>query len=529
MNLYQFFTVLSLTVLQHANALTDDEIASFQAKQSDSFPSRNAFVRLTRNTTDDTIIVESSGVPDHEIFDGVDHPWYVNLPGDCKFVASKFTHKVKVPNTPLEHSSGLPGCVPEYAGVATNGVAIYFGVWDSRSVKQYVDTLFGNGGQPPNECLDQCGAHPNPRGMYHYHGFTSLDNSVEAKPCWINQTVSTDGDNEPSGIVGVAFDGYAIYGPFDEDGTELFSADLDECHGKIDSDGIYRYRVTRDFPYILGCMKGEVIDEQVLPTIAYGSEVDTCVPGFGEELEVYTACCKYTRAKVETVISGYEQDELSQVQYGSCTGTDISSDCRCVDNNRALQEHLGLDGGTVSCRNYYMCLVDDDCPGNTATAFDELIETGSQYQTCVSIAENDGHQSERACVQTMCSDGSTPSCSDGSTPSNPTSIMVTPNSIDYNDWVQPMRCNDGSAATCSVSTLSPSASSASVSTLSPSASSVSTSSPSASTPSISTLSTPIPSVSTTTPTSTSAVGGTLLAPVCMVSFLFTFLHLSNII
>ena len=35
----------------------------------------------------------------------------------------------------------------------------------------------------------------------------------------------------PSHLIGVAFDGYPIYGPFDTDGNELTVADFDECNG----------------------------------------------------------------------------------------------------------------------------------------------------------------------------------------------------------------------------------------------------------------------------------------------------------
>ncbi|XP_070559970.1 uncharacterized protein [Ptychodera flava] len=61
----------------------------------------------------------------------------------------------------------------------------------------------------------------------------------------------------PSDIVGVALDGYAIYGPIDENGDLLTSDDLDECHGRY-VNGVYRYHMTEDYPYIMGCFKGDV-------------------------------------------------------------------------------------------------------------------------------------------------------------------------------------------------------------------------------------------------------------------------------
>ena len=59
-------------------------------------------------------------------------------------------------------------------------------------------------------------------------------------------------DGTPNQLLGVAFDGIPILSPIDTDGTRLTTDDLDMCHGKFDEDGMYRYRITYEFPYILG-------------------------------------------------------------------------------------------------------------------------------------------------------------------------------------------------------------------------------------------------------------------------------------
>ena len=51
-------------------------------------------------------------------------------------------------------------------------------------------------------------------------------------------------------LVGVAYDGSPILGPFDANG-ELKNSDLDRCHGRMEN-GQYVYRMTYEFPYILG-------------------------------------------------------------------------------------------------------------------------------------------------------------------------------------------------------------------------------------------------------------------------------------
>jgi len=57
-------------------------------------------------------------------------------------------------------------------------------------------------------------------------------------------------------MIGVAFDGFAIYGPVNEHGVTLTSDDLDDCHGRYTDAGVYQYHTTADFPYILGCYRG---------------------------------------------------------------------------------------------------------------------------------------------------------------------------------------------------------------------------------------------------------------------------------
>jgi len=59
-------------------------------------------------------------------------------------------------------------------------------------------------------------------------------------------------------FLGVAFDGFPIYEPLASDlGREVTNADLDECHGRT-VNGEYRYHVNNEFPYYLGCFKGDL-------------------------------------------------------------------------------------------------------------------------------------------------------------------------------------------------------------------------------------------------------------------------------
>lgn len=138
--------------------------------------------------------------------------------------------QVRVPKTVTLAST--PGCLPMGPiGIARDGVAI-FNPLDADGE----NAVEGSG----RERFDSCDGHAQQNGVYHYHKIPDH--------CLYRGNVDE--------FVGTAFDGIPIYGPrvsfLDR---EITTKDLDECHGK-EVDGEYRYYVTRDFPYFLGCYKG---------------------------------------------------------------------------------------------------------------------------------------------------------------------------------------------------------------------------------------------------------------------------------
>ena len=101
--------------------------------------------------------------------------------------------------------------------------------------------------------LDDCAGHPTPMGQYHYH----------ALPKCVTAQVDTAAG--PSHIIGVAFDGYPIYGDRDVDGKQLTKDDLDECNGITSEtpefpDGVYHYVLldTADSTSSIRCFSGQV-------------------------------------------------------------------------------------------------------------------------------------------------------------------------------------------------------------------------------------------------------------------------------
>jgi len=87
--------------------------------------------------------------------------------------------------------------------------------------------------------LDQCNGHPGMGGMYHYHGMPPCVTSV------------IDKSGGPSHILGIAFDGFLIYGDKDMSGKVIPSTHLDSCNGITSPtpefpSGVYHYVLTEE-------------------------------------------------------------------------------------------------------------------------------------------------------------------------------------------------------------------------------------------------------------------------------------------
>lgn len=100
--------------------------------------------------------------------------------------------------------------------------------------------------------VDTCNGHPTPMGTYHYHGLP---------PCVTSQVDTAGG---PSHIIGIALDGYPIYGNRDLDGKEIIATQLDGCNGITSPtpefpSGIYHYVLldTKDASSSMRCTKGK--------------------------------------------------------------------------------------------------------------------------------------------------------------------------------------------------------------------------------------------------------------------------------
>lgn len=212
--------------------------------------------QVEASCTETELLVKSNGI--------IGYPFVQITPNDLQ--AQSYNWKIPLTPKPLETpvDVALLGTI----GVSVNGIPL-FGPNEAERPDPYGDPIY-------NAIVDECLGHTAMRGTYHYHAL------VEA--CIVARASAAD---EPSPIIGYAFDGYAIYGSkgckdaacaevvtfksgwkqtgdpstyawdnhaFEEDDDELT---LDKCNGHTGPKGDYHYHATATFPYILGCHHGE--------------------------------------------------------------------------------------------------------------------------------------------------------------------------------------------------------------------------------------------------------------------------------
>jgi len=204
-------------------------------------------VELAVSCDEDSLLVTSNSLIDYE---------FVQItPNDLAAVDQSWA----IPLEPTE--AEVPGALGlGVIGVAVNGLPL-FGAFEAPQ-QGYGDPL-------SDGLLDVCNGHTAPGGMYHYHARYGC--------------LFVDPD-EPGLVYGYSNDGYAIVAPFactdagctqteevtssyvkvDESSNAAFDAweyqegagDLDECNGRTDEDGVYRYYLTDAFPYLPFCYHG---------------------------------------------------------------------------------------------------------------------------------------------------------------------------------------------------------------------------------------------------------------------------------
>lgn len=175
----------------------------------------------------DFLVVESDGIPNHKT------AVYPNADNPNRILRQEYRFRIPLKPAWTNKPTRLPmGPI----GVAINGIPFYnpYNAEGRNAVEG-----------PWAEVFDSCCGHPDPAGRYHYHKYPVCVKSPFKDP-----------QDSHSPIIGLAFDGYPVYGPKCDGGKS--PVDLDDCNGHRDDERGYHYHVTTRFPYILGAYRGEV-------------------------------------------------------------------------------------------------------------------------------------------------------------------------------------------------------------------------------------------------------------------------------
>ena len=186
-------------------------------------------------TTGDLWLVESSGLPEHQMMVGITS-WQQQVPVTQPYVGAnawQFPVTPEMADSPISAKTGLfRGAI----AIAANGIPVF------NALNNRGDDAFLAGE------LDEFGGHCGRGDDYHYH----------VAPLHLQEAVGAENP------IAYALDGYAIYGSVEPDGSAV--DDLDEYNGHPGSDGVYHYHGTTTYPYINGGLVGVVeVSDQVEP------------------------------------------------------------------------------------------------------------------------------------------------------------------------------------------------------------------------------------------------------------------------
>jgi hypothetical protein len=148
-------------------------------------------------------------------------------------------------------------------GILISGASLYKAAeivgHRASALKDNVSYRFRNrpGESETAHFIDKCNGHPTPANAgnsYHYHGLS---------PC---VTAQVDEQGGPSHLIGVALDGFPIYGDRDIDGKPVALSRLDTCNGITSAtpefpQGIYHYVLpanTKEHNSSMRCYAGSV-------------------------------------------------------------------------------------------------------------------------------------------------------------------------------------------------------------------------------------------------------------------------------
>lgn len=237
--------------------------AAFDSTTAVMSASWNPTIKISYN--DGSINFQPNGIPNHE------RNAYYAVPNAGVVVPDANSAQiVKDPTKAQSYSFDIPS-TPTYSktttdaplgsiGVMISGAVLYNPYeGDGSTVAMSSNFTITNSDGITASFVDECAGHPTPNaGAYHYHGLPAC------------VTAKVDKSKGASHIIGIALDGFLIYGANDINGKPVPSSSLDKCNG-INSPtpefpkGIYHYVLpgTTDATSSIRCFHGIVDTSQI--------------------------------------------------------------------------------------------------------------------------------------------------------------------------------------------------------------------------------------------------------------------------
>ena len=198
---------------------------------------------LTITVTKDHLVMRSKNLPNHptakfpdtwRFLDG--NPAYIKEQRATWYIPLE--PKVNPSHIAMDRRNENQALPMGAIGVATNGV-VFFNPFDHI---YEADATWR---------LDRCCGHPSPNYQYHYHKY----------PVCVKSPWSDDGQAH-SPVIGFAFDGFPVYGPYESAGElakDSTSNPLNDFNVHHDPERGWHYHVTPGkFPHIIGGYWGEL-------------------------------------------------------------------------------------------------------------------------------------------------------------------------------------------------------------------------------------------------------------------------------
>ena len=262
-------------------ATTAQSISTVSAIKSGKW---NPTIKLSYSKN--SVIMQPDGIPNHprDAYYAVPKSQDVVVPDATTAVVVKDptkaqTYKFTIPTNP-QYSKTVTKTSLGSIGVMISGAVLYNPFeGDNKTPAMSNNFTITDSNGITASFVDKCAGHPIPmQGAYHYHGLSSC------------VTAKVDKTGKPSHLIGVALDGFPIYGDRDAKGKQITAKDLDECNG-VNSPtpefpkGIYHYVLlgTADVRSSIFCFHGVVDSSQMqaMPPMGGGPDLAAAAKKLG--------------------------------------------------------------------------------------------------------------------------------------------------------------------------------------------------------------------------------------------------------